>query len=237
MRTALLIARGVAAALLATILVVFVALSVVTQVAHRTGYPLYVIDGSSMTPSIARGGLAFEQPVVPGSIQVGDVVTVQDGDRAAYTHRVVDVVDSPDGLAIRTKGDANATADPALVPATAVVGRVLFWVPLAGYLLALLSVPMGMTSIVMMICSLAFEVWVLGDVIDDWTEESPQPAPNPGVPGPFPAGPASPFQAAAPGLTRMPRRTPQSNRHLGHARRPVRRSVAIRRRHGIGSAG
>ena len=99
MRTALLIARGVAAATLAAILVVFVALSVVTQIAHRTGFPLFVIDGSSMSPSIARGGLAFEQPVDPASIRVGDVVTVRQSDQAAYTHRVVAVVDSPDGPA------------------------------------------------------------------------------------------------------------------------------------------
>src|SRR3954451_14106406 len=145
MRTVLLIARVVAAATLAAILVVFVALSVVTQIAHRTGYPLFVIDGASMTPSIARGGLAFEQPVDAGHIRVGDVVTVRQGNQAAYTHRVVDVVDAADGLAIQTKGDANTTPDPALVPASAVVGRVIFWVPFAGYLLALLGLPMGMT--------------------------------------------------------------------------------------------
>src|SRR3954452_11856574 len=128
MRTALLIARGVAAIALAAVLVLFVALSVITQIAHRTGYPLFVIDGSSMAPSIARGGLAFEQPVDPGHIRVGDVVTVRQGNQAAYTHRVADVVDAPDGLAIQTKGDANTTPDPALVPASAVVGRVIFWV-------------------------------------------------------------------------------------------------------------
>lgn len=236
MRTALLIARGIAAATLAAILVVFVALSVVTQVAHRTGNPLFVIEGSSMTPSIARGGLAFEQPVEPGSIRLGDVVTVQDGDRAAYTHRVVEVVDSPDGLAIQTKGDANATPDPALVPASAVVGRVIFWVPFAGYLLALLGLPMGMTSVALMIGSLAIEVWVLGDLIHDWSETDTDPAPTAAAGGTAPAVSHGPVFTPAV-LARTPRRAPQSKRHLGNLRRPGRRSAAVRRRHTLGSAG
>ena len=123
-----------------------------------------------MTPSIARGGLAFEQPVDPASIRVGDVVTVRQNDQAAYTHRVVEVVESADGRQIQTRGDANPTPDPALVPATAVVGRVLFWVPIAGYLLALLGLPMGMASVALMIGSLAIEVWVLGDLAGDWSD-------------------------------------------------------------------
>src|SRR3954471_19902380 len=176
MSTALLIARGVAAGTLAAVLLVFVALSVATQIAHRTGYPIFVIDGSSMAPSIARGALAFEQPVQPDTIRVGDVVTVRQNDQAAYTHRVWQVVESADGRQIQTRGDANATPDPALVPASAVVGRVLFWVPFAGYLLALLGLPMGMTSVALMIGSLGVEVWVLSDLIGDWSKPDSDPA-------------------------------------------------------------
>src|SRR3954452_1934720 len=120
MSTALLIARGVAAGTLAAVLLVFVALSVATQISHRAGFPIFVIDGSSMAPSIARGALAFEQPVDAGTIAVGDVITVRQNDQAAYTHRVTALVESAEGPQIETRGDANPTPDPVLVPTSAV---------------------------------------------------------------------------------------------------------------------
>jgi signal peptidase len=51
------------------------------------------------------------------------------------THRVIDILKTPNGLAYRTKGDANPARDPWTVRLTGQVGRVSFTVPVAGYVL------------------------------------------------------------------------------------------------------
>lgn len=94
----------------------------------------YVVLSSSMEPSIQAGGLVLVSSVDPGTIGTGDVITFQppDGTTQPTTHRVVDVVESGDGLAFRTKGDANAQADDEPVPADGVIGVVTADVPYVG---------------------------------------------------------------------------------------------------------
>ena len=55
---------------------------------------------------------------------------------------------------IGTKGDANADADPVITPRTAIVGRVAFTVPLVGFLLALLSTPVGVLTVFLVAATL-----------------------------------------------------------------------------------
>ena len=98
----------------------------------------------------------------PRSLAVGDVVTLHAGEKSAiYTHRIIEVVDRPDGRWIRTKGDANATPDPTLIHSSAVVGRTELAIPLVGYLLALLSIPAGVLFLVGMAATLLASAWLL----------------------------------------------------------------------------
>ena len=64
-----------------------------------------------------------------------------------YTHRIVSVTTTGLERTFEVRGDANATADAAVVPASAVIGRVTTYAPALGYLMALLSMPSGMISI------------------------------------------------------------------------------------------
>jgi signal peptidase I len=98
--------------------------------------PVEVYSGS-MVPTIRVGAIAFDRPVAGRSVRVGDIITFQDPytKRRLVTHRVIRVIHTNNGLAYRTKGDANATRDPWTIALPDRVGRVSFSVPYIGYAL------------------------------------------------------------------------------------------------------
>ncbi len=102
------------------------------------GYDSFVVTGGSMSPGIRAGSLLISKRTNPTDIHPGDVITFRRANRpqTAVTHRVVGVRHAEDGTPIfRTKGDANATADPEELSAELPISRMAFTVPYAGYLL------------------------------------------------------------------------------------------------------
>jgi signal peptidase len=137
-----------------------------------TGRQTIIIGGGSMQPAIGIGAVVLIGPVRPADLATGDVVSLQTGpDRATFTHRIVAVVDRPDGVWVRTKGDANAEPDPTLVPATAILGRVEWSIPWAGFLLALLSLPVGVVFVLGLAATLLAIAWLL-ESLDADTDEA-----------------------------------------------------------------
>jgi len=163
------ILSGMTAGLRRFLDVVLIALIVVVlfgvllgKIVPLTGRQALIVGGSSMEPAIPLGAAIVVGPVDAADLKVGDVVSLRAGDdRALFTHRITEVVDRPDGRWIRTKGDANNSADPTLVHSSAVVGRVQASLPYAGYLLALLSVPMGVLFLLGIAATLLAAVWLL----------------------------------------------------------------------------
>jgi signal peptidase len=117
----------------------------------------YIVLTGSMRPAIDPGDVVVVDGVPPSAIERGDVITFTRGGEQTTTHRVVDVVESNGGVAFVTKGDANEEADAGVVPATAVVGRVLVVVPVVGHLItaadtqygfvALVALPLGLLAV------------------------------------------------------------------------------------------
>jgi signal peptidase I len=169
--------------------------------APLVGRQSIVIGGGSMEPAIGLGAAIVVSPVDPAALGVGDVVSLQVGpEGTTFTHRIIALVDRPDGRWIRTQGDANAAPDPTLVPATAVLGRVELVLPLAGYLLALLSLPMGVMFVLGMAATLLAIAWLLESLEPDprparrrSPDVLPDPAlPDPALPDPAPSGAPGP---------------------------------------------
>ena len=146
---------------------VILILVVVFGIALAKGAPLIgrqsiVIGGGSMEPAVGLGAAIVVRPVAAADLAIGDIVSMQVGAaRTTFTHRVVDVVDRADGRWIRTKGDANAQPDPTLVPVTDVIGRVELVIPLAGYLITLLSLPMGAMFVIGLAATMLAMAWLL----------------------------------------------------------------------------
>ena len=106
------------------------------------GLERYVIAGGSMTGSISRGSVVFEEVVPVSDLGVGDVITymppAESGIPNLVTHRIVSI----DGTTFRTQGDANLSADPWLFELTAATQpRVVADVPYVGYAIIALQDP------------------------------------------------------------------------------------------------
>ena len=116
---------------------VAVAFAVAYAVLTVVGYKPVAVYSGSMRPSIPVGGLAVERAIAARDVRVGDVITFSDPyvKGRLVTHRVIDILQTPRGLAYRTKGDANSARDPWTIRLTRQVGRVSFTVPVAGYVL------------------------------------------------------------------------------------------------------
>jgi signal peptidase I len=130
--------------LIAVILVVLATITIARIIPSVTGGSTFVVGGGSMEPTVPFGSVVIVTPVDPSDLHVGDVVSVRVGQQqAVFTHRIVRLVPRDDGLWIETKGDANDAADPSIIPATTVVGRLQASLPYAGYAVKLLSTGPG----------------------------------------------------------------------------------------------
>lgn len=133
------------------------ALAAVTALAvgWAAGYrPLAVYSGS-MAPDLPVGSLAIVRAVPAASVGVGDVITFANplSTGGLVTHRVVEVVERPQGPAYRTKGDANAARDPWAIELPGRVGRLEGSVPYAGYALVYAQTREVRTALLALACS------------------------------------------------------------------------------------
>lgn len=118
---------------------VFMLALLVTAVALDLGGFRYLyVSGASMEPAISRGSLVVVRPALPATLAVGDVVAYQLRGHTV-THRISAVEELGDARAFRTKGDANAVADPEPVAFDDRAGLLVAHVPLAGYALGLIQ--------------------------------------------------------------------------------------------------
>ncbi len=137
-----------------------------------TGGTTFVVGGPSMEPAIPIGSAVLAVPVPPGDLHPGDVVSIRVGAKhAVFTHRIVRLATLPDGLYLETRGDGNEHPDPALVPATAVIGRVSVQVPWVGYGLALLGSVQGVSFVIAFGIVLLAGAWLL-ETLEDEQQES-----------------------------------------------------------------
>jgi len=128
---------------------------------------LIVITGGSMAPAIPVGAVIEPAEVSPDDVAPGDILTVQADNGVIVTHRVTRVLDLPEGRFFVLRGDANTTVDPELVPTRSVIGRVDGSVPYIGYVLALLSTPSGLVSMLAGLGMLLVCIWLLEDAEQD----------------------------------------------------------------------
>jgi signal peptidase I len=159
------------------------------------GLQRYVIVGGSMTGTISKGSVVYARLTPVAQLKKGDVITfVPPVDSQPVTHRIISIKRSDQGqLVFRTKGDANATADPWTItfpqPQQA---RYVFHVPFIGYLLALLSIRavrmllIGLPALVIAV-SILWSLWrSAGEEVRRREAEqtscaSTQTTPNPGL--------------------------------------------------------
>ena len=109
------------------------------------GWRLQPVLTGSMAPTYEVGSLLVVTPVEPSEVGVGTTLAFApvDGGGRLVSHRVIERLEQPDGLAFRTRGDANRQPDAQLVPARQVRGRVRWHVVGLGEWLQWLHWPRG----------------------------------------------------------------------------------------------
>ena len=168
--------RGIDLVLAALVLAVL-AVGLAAFLAPAAGGRLLAIRSGSMTPSLGVGALALVLPAAPAHLTTGDVVTITLSGGAILTHRIDAIVEQDDRRMFRLKGDANAAPDPVLVLPDQLVGQVVLTLPLLGYLLAMMSVPIGVASLLSIGGLLVTAGWLLDDLAepDDVDDEADTP--------------------------------------------------------------
>ncbi len=107
----------------------------------------YIIISPSMVPSInVYDAIVVKR--VDEQLEKGDIITFSSSDKRydgiTITHRIIGVQKNSDGeVAYKTKGDANNTADTALVTHDDIYGEVVLRVPKIGYIQSFISTSYG----------------------------------------------------------------------------------------------
>lgn len=140
----------------------------ILQMALNTTSPLTVVVSGSMEPTYHKGDLLFLYGERPANINEGDVIVFHanhwpDPPSEPVVHRVVDKQFNLGQWEFKTKGDANAVEDPGWVPGDQVIGKVVGWVPLIGWVKILLTegnllIPLIVIIIILLIISLLYDV-------------------------------------------------------------------------------
>ncbi|MBI4198839.1 MAG: signal peptidase I [Chloroflexi bacterium] len=135
--------KGLAVALVGFIAVLLVA----TTLPSLFGFNPLIVLSASMEPVIRTGDIAVTRDVDPTTVGLGDVVTYRSGS-LFVTHRIIRVVDTPQGRQFEMKGDNNPTPDVTLVAEEQVVARLVYGVPKMGYLVHFANSQNGLTLFV-----------------------------------------------------------------------------------------
>lgn len=140
--------------------------SLFTIISPFFGWRGEVVISGSMEPAIQTGSVVIVHPIVPDTIQKGDIIMYYSPDRTGLiTHRVVDVKSEPT-LRFITRGDANNNSDINPVVPGQIVGIVAFTIPYLGLLTQFIKTPLGFT-----LFFLVPAVILIGrEVLDLWKE-------------------------------------------------------------------
>jgi signal peptidase len=138
------------------------------------GYKPVAVYSGSMEPKLAVGSLAVDRPLDAADVRVGDVITFPDPylKGRLVTHRVVKILQTRNGPAYRTKGDANVSRDPWTIRLDGSVGRVSFDIPFAGYAL-FYAHTREVRGLVIVLASFFFLIGILRRI---WRAEAPAPS-------------------------------------------------------------
>jgi signal peptidase len=137
------------AALAAAVVSLLLPLTIFLVGTWLLGWQLQTVLSGSMAPTYPIGSLLVVQQIDASDVRAGMAISFEDPltPGRIVTHRVVAPVPE-DASAFRTRGDANASIDPAPVPARLVRGRVLWAVTGLGVVLDWLRWPNGFLLLV-----------------------------------------------------------------------------------------
>ena len=161
--------------IVSTVLLSLVVLVVFLLVGVRIfGLTSYTVLSGSMEPNYHVGSIVYVREVDPFSLQEKDVITYKLGSGTIVTHRIIEVIydeENPTQVFFRTKGDNNQTEDKGEpIPASNVLGKVCFTIPLLGYVAYAIQTPIG-RGVSVGLCLCLLSLLFLPDLLEKWLQE------------------------------------------------------------------
>lgn len=131
--------------LLTTILIIVLLIVAIILVGPTLvgGKTLAVLSGS-MEPEIPVGSIVIVMDEEASNLQFGDIATYRMNGDTMVTHRVLE--NNIEEKYLIFKGDANDVPDANPILYSDVEGKVLFHLPLLGYLSIYIRTPLGVTA-------------------------------------------------------------------------------------------
>lgn len=158
-----IVRRGLDLALVVLVAAVVV-VGLVAFLAPAMGGRALAIRSGSMGPTIGVGSMVVALRQDPAGLHVGDVVAIELPAGTVLTHRIDEIVQQDDRRMFRLKGDANPAPDPTLVTQDQLVGKVVVAAPGLGYLLAMMSTPVGALALILVGGQLLVGAWLLDEL-------------------------------------------------------------------------
>ncbi len=127
-------------------------------------YNLYLVRSGSMEPAIRVGDLIITGPVdgpLSRELAPGTVITYE-YKKETVTHRI----DSIDGAAITTRGDAVEDPDPWTVEMSSIRGVYMFKIPYVGYLTNFVQTKKGW-FLTILLPAAALVLWLAKDIVKE----------------------------------------------------------------------
>jgi signal peptidase len=148
------------------LLILIISGSLFTIVSPFFGWRTEVVISGSMEPAIQTGSVVIVRPIVPDTIQKGDIIMFSSLDmKSLTTHRVVKVEYEPT-LQFITKGDANKNSDITPIVPGQIVGIVAVTIPYLGILTQFIKTPLGFTLFFL----IPAMILIGREVLDLWRE-------------------------------------------------------------------
>ena len=136
----------------------FLMLYIITcKIATKKGnippFGLYTIISPSMVPSINVYDVILIKKIKTSDLKVGDIITFKSTNNffgnTPITHRIVEILDTEDGIRYEVKGDANAIEDEEKVIPENIYGKVILRIPSLGKIQFFLTSKKGWIAIIL----------------------------------------------------------------------------------------
>jgi signal peptidase len=136
-------------------LVAVISFYLVLRLSLNTDIPLVIVASGSMHPALEVGDLVILQGVNATQIKQNDIIVFdlrENNDTTRTIHRVVSIQILPNRTHVfTTKGDNNTSSDPTPVLENQVYGRVIYRIPLIGYLAIDPMIPLAIIIVALII--------------------------------------------------------------------------------------
>ena len=123
-----------------TLMTMILIIGITFIVLYLIGFEPYVVESGSMEPTISTGSLSFiNKHVKYENIKEYDVIAFSIPSGNKVTHRVIALTD----MGFETKGDNNENSDGISTTKDNFIGKNVFSIPKAGYLIKLIQTTRG----------------------------------------------------------------------------------------------